>query len=169
VAAPADLAEFCRREHPRVVGALSLYCGDRLLAEELAQEALERACARWGEVSGMTAPGAWVHRVAINLARSRFRRRRAERRANARSHSSIDSYDDGDIAAAVAVRERLAALPERQRAVLVLRFYLGHSVAETATVLGLSGSAVAALTHRAVVAMRADLGVDGDQEVRRVR
>lgn len=45
-AAGAGLAEFCRREHPRLVGALSLYCGDSDVAEELAQEALIRAADR---------------------------------------------------------------------------------------------------------------------------
>lgn len=45
---PEDLAAFCEREYPRLVGTLSLYCGDVLLAEELAQEALARACSRWG-------------------------------------------------------------------------------------------------------------------------
>jgi len=169
VAAPPDLVQFCRREHPRLVGALSLYCGDPALAEELAQDALERACARWCEVATMAAPRAWVHRVAINLARSRFRRRAAERRANARSFPSTTSYDDGDLAAAVTVRERLAALPQRQRAVLVLRFFLGHSVAETAAVLGVSNGAVAALTHRAVASLRVELQSDPVEEARHVR
>jgi DNA-directed RNA polymerase specialized sigma24 family protein len=40
---PDGLVDFYRREYPRVVGALSLYCGDRFVAEELAHEALVRA------------------------------------------------------------------------------------------------------------------------------
>jgi DNA-directed RNA polymerase specialized sigma24 family protein len=36
----SEFAAFCIKEHPRLVGALSLYCGDRVLAEELAQDAL---------------------------------------------------------------------------------------------------------------------------------
>jgi predicted RNA polymerase sigma factor len=36
------LVAFCRHEHPRLVGTLSLYCGDADLAEELAQEVLCR-------------------------------------------------------------------------------------------------------------------------------
>ena len=34
-----ELAGVCRAEHPRLVGALSLYCGDRDVGEERAQEA----------------------------------------------------------------------------------------------------------------------------------
>ena len=37
-----DLAAMCEREHPRLVGMLGLYCGDRDAAEDLAQDALVR-------------------------------------------------------------------------------------------------------------------------------
>lgn len=43
----AALAAFCHREYARLVGALTLYCGDGDVAQELAQEALVRACERW--------------------------------------------------------------------------------------------------------------------------
>jgi RNA polymerase sigma-70 factor (ECF subfamily) len=39
----SEFAAFCAEEHPRLVGALSLYCGDRAVAEELAQDALSRS------------------------------------------------------------------------------------------------------------------------------
>jgi len=55
---------FCHREHRRLVGALTLYCGDAELARDLAQEALARACRDWSKVSRMAAPGAYVHRRA---------------------------------------------------------------------------------------------------------
>lgn len=83
-APPDDLSAFCQREHPRLVGALSLYCGDALLAQELAQEALVRVCQRWEQVHAKGSPQAWAHRVALNLAHSWYRRRSAERRALAR-------------------------------------------------------------------------------------
>lgn len=155
MAAPEDALEaFCRREHRRLVGALSLYCGDVALAEEIAQEALYRACRRWSHVGDMAAPGAWVHRVAINLANSVYRRRRAERRAHERQLPVAAHAPDQ--AAALAVRQAVAGLPNRQRAVLVLRHFCGHSVAETAEVLGVSAGAVKQLTHRAITALRAE-------------
>lgn len=153
--APEDALEvFCRREHPRLVGALSLYCGDVALAEEIAQEALYRACRRWSQVGDMAAPGAWVHRVAINLANSAYRRGRAERRARQRQ---VGPHHDVDLTAVLAVRQAVAALPKRQRAALVLRHYGGYSVAETAALLGVSGGAVKQLTHRAITTLREEL------------
>jgi RNA polymerase sigma-70 factor (ECF subfamily) len=148
-----DLAGFCRREYPRLVGTLGLYCGDVDVAEELAQEALARACAQWRRVEGMAAPGAWVHRVAINLANSRFRRLAAQRRAEART-GNTDLSRGPDIADSVAIRTAVAALPVRQKTALVLRYYGDLPAEEVATHLGISVGAVHQLTHRALLALR---------------
>lgn len=162
-----ELAAFCRREHPRLVGALSLYCGEPHLAEELAADALVKAIDRWPHVRGMTAPGAWVHRVAINLANSRFRRRSAERRATARLTGDERDHplapDD-----ALAVRRAVAALPERQRRCVVLRFFLDYQLVDVAAELDISTQAAAALSYRALCRLRDELGDDrlavADQE-----
>ena len=53
---PPELEVFAAREMPRVVGTLALYCGDRDVAEELAQEALVRICRDWERVRGMDHP-----------------------------------------------------------------------------------------------------------------
>ena len=79
-----DVERFCTEIAPRLVGSLTLYCGDHLLAEELAQEALARAIERWARVGAMDSPEAWTYKTAFNLARSSFRRGAAERRAQAR-------------------------------------------------------------------------------------
>ena len=62
---------------------LALYVGDRGLAEELAQEALIRLCQHWPRVRRMERPGGWLTRVAMNLARSSWRRRAAEHQRRA--------------------------------------------------------------------------------------
>ena len=150
---PRGFAEFCRREYPQLVGALSLHCRDRQVAEELAQEALVRAADRWERVAGMDSPGAWLHRVGTNLATSWLRRRRAERRAHARAGAG-GSAGSRDLAEEIAVRAAVVGLPERQRAVLGLRFYAGLSVTETAAAMGVSEDAVKAHTRRAIAALR---------------
>lgn len=156
--APTDLAAFCRREFPRLVGALDLHCGDLDVAEEMAQEALVRAAERWEQVRRMAAPGAWVYRVAINLANSWFRRRAAERRAKHRAAPIEEGRRDPDGADRVAVREALVGLPTRQRQAVVLRFYLGCSVAETAAVMGTPEGTVKTLVHRGLGRLRRQLG-----------
>lgn len=156
----AALAAFCRREYARLVGALTLYCGDAHVAQELAQEALVRACERWSGVREMRAPGAWVHRVAMNLANSRFRRGKAELRAHARHGPHPQVSLDADAGEALAVRRAVSRLPATQRTVLVARFYLGWSVAETAEWLELSRDAVSAHASRALKQLRLNLASD---------
>jgi RNA polymerase sigma factor (sigma-70 family) len=157
--------EFCRRERPRLVGALALYLGDAGVAEELAQEALVRVWERWDRVAAMDRPDAWLHRVAFNLARSWFRRRGAERRAQQRSGPTADAYVLPDAPDAVAVRAAVALLAPRQRAAVVARFYVGLDVASAAAALGCSDGTVKALTHQAVTRLRAaGLGHDDETE-----
>ncbi len=148
---PEDL---CDRIRTRLVGALTLTTGDRGVAEELAQEALVRAWQRWPEVRCMDSPEAWTFRVAFNLAGSWRRRRAAERRANRRAGPDPLLHDDPDGAAATAVRRAVAGLPDRQRAVIVCRFYLGHDVAGTAALLGCAEGTVKATTAHALANLR---------------
>lgn len=163
VQAPGEIDEFCRAHHARLVGLLSLYCGDDGVAEELAQETLVRACTSWRKVREMDNAGAWLNRVGINLANSHFRRRAAERRATARLDPPAATTRDDD--AAIALRDALAALPPRQRTALVLRFYADMSFAEIAHHMGATESTVKSLVRRGVGALRDRHGLVENEEV----
>ena len=150
-----ELILFCRTEYKRLVGALSLYCGDRFVAEELAQEAIARVIGDWGKVRRLDAPGAWAYRVAINLANSHLRRILAERRAKQRFTARTRSvHHDPDTSTALTVRQAVASLPRRQRAVVVLRFFADLSVREVADLLEYPEGTVKSLTAKAVTSLR---------------
>lgn len=155
-----ELEDFCRQTYPKLVGALDLYLGDVHLAEELAQEALVRAAKRWSRVRDLDSPGGWAYRVAMNLAKSWFRRRRAEARAYARIGATDDAEADldADFGDRNAVRTAVGALPEAQRAAVVCRYYLGMSGPEAAEALGISHDAVRARTKRGIATLRDELG-----------
>ena len=70
-----EFSAFCVEVHPRLVGALSLYCGEPAVAEELAQEALAIAFRDWSKVRRMDDQAAWSFRVGFNLCNSYFSRR----------------------------------------------------------------------------------------------
>lgn len=150
-----EAAEFCKRVRPRLVGALTLFCGDVAIAEDLTQEALARAWERWDTIRVLDHRDKWVFKTAFNLARSSFRRAGAERRANRRAR---DGYAASvvlpDVAVAIAVRAAVRGLPERQRAAIVARFYLGLDVAASAEVMRCRPGTVKALTHQAIVRLR---------------
>jgi RNA polymerase sigma factor (sigma-70 family) len=153
-----EIERFCIEAHPRLVGALGHQLGDRWVAEELAQEALVRACDRWVQVREMASPLAWTFRVALNLGTSHLRRRAAERRAQARHGARRDEHVDADAADRLAVAAALATLTTQQRAAVVARYYLGLTAEEAAQVLGTNAAALRATTHRAVVRLREVLG-----------
>ena len=159
---------FCAAEFPRLVRGLTFYVGSQALAEELAQEALFRACSRWEHVGELERPGAWCRRVAINLANSQLRRRRLERRTRHRLFEG-DAFTDPDTATAVVVQQAVSALPARQRTVVVLRLVYDLSVQDVAAEMSLSVDAIKSLTKRAVATLRDELSdpvpVLGHQEV----
>lgn len=162
---PAELERVCRDEYRRVFGALVLYTGERALAEELTQEAFARACRDWRKVSRLDRPGAWVHRVAMNLARSRFRRRGSRRRAEARMRSAAAEHPIPPTAESLAVRDGVASLPDDERAVIVMRYFADLSVADTADVLGVPVGTVKTRTRRALATLRSfGLGVEQPDE-----
>jgi RNA polymerase sigma-70 factor (ECF subfamily) len=162
-----EFSAFCLEVHPRLVGALSLYCGEPAVAEELAQEALAVAFRDWLKVRRMDDRAGWTFRVGFNLCNSYFRRRAAERRANARLQiSTSDTPVMAEPEEAVAVRQSVARLPRRQRAAVVLRFLADYSVAETARVMDCPEATVKTLTRRGLAALRLQ---DDIKELREVR
>ncbi len=157
---PDDLADFYADQYDRVWSALALFTGDRRLAEELAQEAFVKTCQHWETVREMEAPGAWVHRVGINLAISRARRRRTELRVVQQHGAAVATADAADAGlGAEAVRAAVAALPDDERAVVVLRFHADLSVAATAAALGVPEGTVKTRSRRALARLR-DAGLD---------
>ena len=136
------------------MGSLSLYCGDAYLGEELAQEALTRVVRDWKRVQKMDVPEAWLHRVAFNLANSFFRRRAAEARAKDRMAIEEESTREDRSADDIAVREAVASLPRRQRTALILRYFVGMSVRQTAEAMGCPEGTVKTLSHKAIGQLR---------------
>jgi RNA polymerase sigma-70 factor (sigma-E family) len=163
--AARDPSAFCAELQPRLLGSMVLFCGDRSLAEELTQEALVRAIERWDRVGTMASPEAWTYRTAFNLARSWFRRRSVEQRAIGRAAARSGRPALPDTVTAIAVRDAIATLPPRQRAVIVARFYAGLSVEEAAHALGCASGTVKALTFKAIARLRASGLLDEEDPV----
>jgi RNA polymerase sigma-70 factor (ECF subfamily) len=149
-----------RREQPAVVRALWAMSGDLDLASDLADEAFSRALARWDRVSAMASPGGWVRTVAVNLHKRAARRRALEYRLLRRvwaAAAPAPAPPDLDLWAAV------AALPDRQREVIALRYVADCTEAETAAALGISEGAASATLAKARRRLAGQLGAD--QEV----
>jgi len=158
--ADADFEAFARAATPRLLRTAYLLVGDVGDAEDLVQTALLRTARRWRSAQG--APTAYARVVLVNLAKDRSRHR-ARRVGEAPLESmppavaSVASPEEGVVLRSALV-EVTRALPERQRAVLVLRFFEDLPVAEVARILGCSEGTVKSQTHAALARLRELIG-----------
>jgi RNA polymerase sigma-70 factor, ECF subfamily len=139
------LSTLVERHHSPLVGFLyRMTGGDRALAEDLVQEAflrVLRAIARY-EYTRPFKP--WLYAIAANLSRDHFKRAET-RRTEAVPDEAMgqvadeDASPEGRVIAgdeAEHVAAAVAALPDHQRAAVILRYYQGLSLAEIADTLG---------------------------------
>jgi RNA polymerase sigma-70 factor, ECF subfamily len=144
--------EFFETEKDRLLRVLSVITGSLAEGEDLAQEAFTRVFERWDAVGSMEDPAGYLHRTAMNLFRSQYRRAsRGLKRAVWRDAEDdvFRHIEDRDVAA-----KALAGLTPRQRAALVLTEALGYTGEETGRLLGIRASTVYALTHQARAALQ---------------
>ena len=140
---------------PRAQAQAFRMLGDGAEAEDVVQEAmlrLWRIAPEWR--AGEAQVSTWLYRVVSNLCTDRLRKR-------PRSGVALDEVAEPedpspgaeaqlqDTARHAALREAMAALPERQRLALTLRHFEGASNPEIAGALGISVEAVESLTARA--------------------
>ena len=158
VLSPAErVTELYRAHLPGATRLAYLLTGDRVAAEDVAQEAFLRAASRLGALRDEAAFPAYLHRAVVNRVRNRARRLKLER---AHAEPAPPPYDLPDVATRDRLWEALQRLPHRQRAALVLRFYLDLSEADVAERLGCRPGTVKSATARGLAALRADLATE---------
>jgi RNA polymerase sigma-70 factor (ECF subfamily) len=129
---------------------MAMVCGSMPAAEDAVQEALARAWERSERGQDVGSLAAWVTTVARNLLRDRFRRLVVERRVRRDlADRQVRRSAIGDSEQRTDVTRALAALPSRQREVVVFHYFLGLSVAELAQVLRIPEGSVKSALHRA--------------------
>jgi DNA-directed RNA polymerase specialized sigma24 family protein len=162
-AARRSFEVFYRDEVDRLYRALAVTLGDHHVGREAIDEAMARACARWRTVGGYDSPGGWVYHVALNWARSQWRKVRRELRLESPS-------DDGPSTAVVVGPEppggpalaALGRLPLDQRAVVVCRVLLDLDTAQTAAALRVPEGTAKSRLSRGLAALRRE--IEGLQE-----
>jgi RNA polymerase sigma-70 factor (sigma-E family) len=141
---------------PTLLRAASLLLRDRAAAEDAVQTTLLRTFRRWKRAQ--TAPEAYSQRVLINLCHDHWRHRRRHPEPDPLEHGEQVPAPPVDLTDRVAQRQALeqamATLTSQQREVLVLRFFLDLSVAETAERLGVAAGTVKSCAHRGLAQLR---------------
>jgi RNA polymerase sigma-70 factor (sigma-E family) len=147
-----------RGEHHLRVAVL--LTGDWHAAQDLVQESLVKLYRAWPKLRLDGDPDAYLRRIMVNTHRSWWRARwRRETPAGELPDTVIADFADGQ-AFAAPVRQALQALPQRQRAAVVLRYCADLPEAEVADLLGCSVGTVKTHTHRGLRALRKNFEED---------
>jgi RNA polymerase sigma-70 factor (sigma-E family) len=155
--------EYVALRRDTLVRAACLLTGDPHSAEDLVQTALVRVWPRWRHVSAEGGADAYVRKVLMNVFLTSLRRRRWREvsadphAADISIHHPSTSTDTDLIDQRLHLKHLLADLAPRQRAVLVLRYYLDLSEAETAHTLGCSVGTVKSQAAKATSKLRGNI------------
>lgn len=159
VRVPGSFELLYQRDYAAVVGLVYGMTGSQWIAEDLAQEAFLRAHRDWSRVAEMTSPGGWVRRVALNLARSRWRRLRFEAKSRLLAGPEAASVNQETDIEEFWVEVR--RLPRRQAQAVTLHYVEDLPIAQIAAVLGVAEGTVKALLHQGRERLRRQLRAKG--------
>jgi RNA polymerase sigma-70 factor (sigma-E family) len=139
-----------------------LLCQDWDQADDLAQSAMTRLYAQWPRARSFDNLDGYLRRIVVNCFLDETRRP-WWRRVVSHDAAGLDplAAREFDLDAALDLRKALDALPPRQRATIVLRYYCDLSVEQTATELHCSQGTVKSNTARGLSALRTLLDAQG--------
>jgi RNA polymerase sigma-70 factor (sigma-E family) len=149
-----EFEEFVAARSVELLRVAYAVCGSAQDAEDVLQAAPEKTYRRWSRIRHRD-PEPYVRKIVVNTAISGHRRRKSRPEVHLASvpetavHSGDEATDLRDVLFA-----ELRRLPPRQRAVLVLRFWMDLSEAETAETLGCSVGSVKSQASRGLARLR---------------
>lgn len=173
----AEAEAYVEAVMPRLVGLAFAMTGDKHDAEDLVQDTLAVVITKWSRFSEAQNIDAYVRRTMVNTLMSKKRRRSA---SEVVSHEAVTADWSAPAARSaeshVVDRETVLGLvrqlPDRQRAVVALRYYEDLPDRDIAQALGCSEQAVRSAAHaalrslRSLVPDRAGMEADIDEEAR---
>lgn len=147
----------------RLVGQLYGVCGDLSEAEDVVAEAFARAVSKRRTFERLDNPEAWLRTVAVNLSRTRHRRRALGERLLHRTQEPETTHRPDLSEDRMAIVDALRALPDNQRETLALHYLADLPVADVAETLGVPVGTVKARLSRGRAALAAALGREGSE------
>ena len=153
----AEYTEYVAARLSSLRRLAAVLCDDWQRADDLVQATLTKLYVHWGRVQAATHPDAYARAV---LVREFIHERRSAwaRRVSLSGEVAGPPAAMADQDVLLDLRAAVAALPARQRATLVLRFYCDLNVDQAAEILGCSPGTVKSQTARALEAVRRALG-----------
>ena len=143
-----SFSDFYEAEMPGQVRRAAMMTGSTDLAHDLVHDAFVEIYRRW---DSLDTPGPYLNRSVLNRCRDAGRTRTRRARLSGRVRPETAAWDQEPIA------DLLDGLPFNQRAVIVLRFYVGLSNVEIAEALGCPPGSVGPWITRALEQLRKEM------------
>lgn len=151
----AEFEEFVAASTRSLRRTAYLMCGDWHRAEDIVQTVFVRVYLKWDKIEHSEGPGPYARRAVVNAAIDESRKPWRREQAMATAPEFASRHDH---AVATADRDEitqaLAALPARQRAVVILRYAEDHDVDTTADLLGITSGTVKSQAARGLATLR---------------
>lgn len=154
----AEFAAFVDVRRAAYVRTAYLFCGDWHRAEDLVQVALVKLYGAWPRLTRTGGEDAYVRRILVNAHIDDWRHRSRRPEAPLAEHHDYARATGSATEDRDALLRALARLPEGQRKVIVLRFFLDLSVQDTASDLGVTTGTVKSQSVRGLARLRELLG-----------
>jgi RNA polymerase sigma factor (sigma-70 family) len=145
-----DFVAFYRRAYPAAKRLAHLLMSGSVDAEDVVQDAFAQLHRRYATLDH---PDRYLRRAVVNGTKQRFR-------ARSREHARLRLVAGGraeSTSTPEPLLDAVAALPHRQRAAIVLRYWAGLGDDEIADALGARRATVRSLVHRGIQQLRKDL------------
>lgn len=148
--------DLVRRHYPPIIRLFTRLVHDPLDVDDLCQETFLRVYHNAGRFRSESALSTWIYRIALNVAKSHWRRERWRRRFRGETEPDevqgqpSNPYQD----MIPELRKQIARLPDGQRTVVVLRALEGLPFKEVAAAAGISENSAKVQYFHAVARLK---------------
>lgn len=151
----AEFEEFVAASSRSLRRTAYLMCGDWHRAEDIVQTAFVRVYLKWDKIRHDEGPGPYARRAVVNAAIDESRKPWRREKTVPEAPDRVSSQDHaGSAVERDEITQALAALPARQRAVVILRYAEDNDVATTADLLDISPGTVKSQAARGLATLR---------------
>ena len=147
-----ELAHRAEEVRGRLYRTALLYLGGEAAALDAVDETVYRAFLSHRKLRQPEHFATWITRILINVCNDELRRRKREPSMAELPETAAEQFD------ALPLRDAVEWLPRELRAVVVLRYFSGYTLAETAEALGLPPGTVSTRQRKALSLLRLELG-----------
>ena len=147
-----ELMDRAQQVKSRLYRTALLYLGSQSAAVDAVDEAVYRAFLARHKLRQPEFFTTWITRILINVCNTELRRRSREQAVAELPESTAEQFD------ALPLRDAVERLPRDLRAVVVLRYFSGYTLAETAAALDLPPGTVSTRQRKALALLRLELG-----------